>query len=239
MTRWWMREGVGLVEDQGRPAVPFHALHSSSDLPDAETWLEMPGTRWGQRHRELRGKVAVQLRPGRPARGVKLRREFLLAGRQQAAGRGLRLAQQELVRRGEGRGGAPVRAYGGRRRLRPLRAGRRTHLPVLGGLRCEPRPIRELVLGICRAAGIETEPREVPRALALAAGSAVERIWQIGARLGRITSEPPLTHFLAEQLGTAHWFDPRPARDDLGWSPTVSIDEGLRRLAEWYAVAAR
>ncbi|MEO6124738.1 MAG: NAD-dependent epimerase/dehydratase family protein [Ilumatobacteraceae bacterium] len=99
----------------------------------------------------------------------------------------------------------------------------------------EPRPIRELVLGICRAAGLDIEPREVPRAVALAAGSAVEQIWRLGDRLGRVTSEPPLTHFLAEQLGTAHWFDPRPARDDLGWSPTVSIDEGLRRLAEWYS----
>ncbi|MCU1388048.1 MAG: putative steroid dehydrogenase, partial [Ilumatobacteraceae bacterium] len=54
-------------------------------------------------------------------------------------------------------------------------------------------------------------------------------------RLRRATTEPPLTRFLAEQLGTAHWFDPRPARDDLGWEPTVSIDEGLRRLAAWYA----
>lgn len=53
MNRWWMRDGAGLVQDQGRPAVPFHALHSSSDLPGAESWLEVPGTRWGRRHREL------------------------------------------------------------------------------------------------------------------------------------------------------------------------------------------
>lgn len=57
MTRWWMRDGAGLVEDQGRPAVPFHALHSSSALPDAESWLEVPGTRWGQRHRELTSRA--------------------------------------------------------------------------------------------------------------------------------------------------------------------------------------
>jgi len=98
----------------------------------------------------------------------------------------------------------------------------------------EPRPIRELVLGICRAAGIDVVPHEVPRRVALATGSAVERVWRIAARLGRRTSEPPLTRFLAEQLGTAHWFDPRPARDDLDWVPTVSIDDGLERLAEWY-----
>lgn len=57
MTRWWMREGAGLVEDQGRPAVPFHALHSSSGVPDAESWLEVPGTRWGQRHRQLSARA--------------------------------------------------------------------------------------------------------------------------------------------------------------------------------------
>ncbi len=95
----------------------------------------------------------------------------------------------------------------------------------------EPRPIRELVLGICAAAGVDIEPREVPRRIALAAGSTIERLW----RIRRATTEPPLTRFLAEQLGTAHWFDPRPARDDLGWQPTVTIDQGLRELAAWYA----
>ena len=95
----------------------------------------------------------------------------------------------------------------------------------------EPRPIRELVLGICAAAGVDTRPREVPRRLALVAGSAVERVW----RLSRAQSEPPLTRFLAQQLGTAHWFDPRPAREDLDWRPTVTIDAGLAALAGWYA----
>jgi nucleoside-diphosphate-sugar epimerase len=95
----------------------------------------------------------------------------------------------------------------------------------------EPRTIRELIDGICAAAGIEAAPRSVPRRLAVTAGSAVERVWP----LLRGAEEPPLTRFLAEQLATAHWFDPRPARDDLGWTPTVSIDEGLRRLAAWYS----
>ncbi len=43
--------------------------------------------------------------------------------------------------------------------------------------------------------------------------------------------EPPMTRFLAEQLSTAHWFDQRRTRHDLGWSPTITIDEGLARLA--------
>jgi 2-alkyl-3-oxoalkanoate reductase len=95
----------------------------------------------------------------------------------------------------------------------------------------EPRPIRELIDGILRAAGVDVTPRQVPLRVATTAGSVVERIWP---RL-RPDDEPPLTRFLAEQLGTAHWFDPRPARLDLRWTPTVSIDEGLAALARWFA----
>ena len=101
----------------------------------------------------------------------------------------------------------------------------------------EPRPIRDLVLGICRAAGLDIEPRRVPLRVALIAGALVERVWAFRRTdpEGGTASEPPLTRFLAEQLGTAHWFDPRPARTDLGWSPPVTTDEGLRHLADWFA----
>jgi nucleoside-diphosphate-sugar epimerase len=95
----------------------------------------------------------------------------------------------------------------------------------------EPRPIRELIEGILRAAGVTAEPKVVPLRIALGAGSVVEKIW---AR-AKPDEEPPLTRFLAEQLGTAHWFDPRPARDNLGWHPTVTIDQGLAELATWFA----
>jgi 2-alkyl-3-oxoalkanoate reductase len=91
----------------------------------------------------------------------------------------------------------------------------------------EPRPIRELVAGICAAAGVPFAPRSVPLKAGMAIGAVVERVWPLLRR----DDEPPLTRFLAEQLGTAHWFDPRPARDDLGWVSQISIDEGLERLA--------
>lgn len=94
----------------------------------------------------------------------------------------------------------------------------------------EPRPIRELVEGICAAAGVPFAPRDVSLPVARRIGSVIDRVWP---RLGR-EDEPPLTRFLADQLGTAHWFDPRPARDDLAWMPHVSIDEGLRELADWF-----
>lgn len=98
----------------------------------------------------------------------------------------------------------------------------------------EPRTVSELIEGICVAAGVPFAPRHVPTKVALGVGSVVERVWP---RLR--DDEPPITRFLAEQLGTAHWFDPRPARDDLGWSPHVSLDQGFELLRQWFVANPR
>jgi nucleoside-diphosphate-sugar epimerase len=95
----------------------------------------------------------------------------------------------------------------------------------------EPRTIRELVDGICNAFDLSVRFRSVPIRLAAPVGGLIEQFW---ARTNR-TNDPPITRFLAEQLGTAHWFDPRPAANDLGYHPVVSIDEGLAKLAAWNA----
>jgi nucleoside-diphosphate-sugar epimerase len=95
----------------------------------------------------------------------------------------------------------------------------------------EPRLVGDLLAGICRAASVRPPRWSVPAGLARAAGSVVERVWAV--RPG--TDEPPMTRFLAEQLSTAHWFDQREIRAALEWTPAVSIDEGLRRLAASYA----
>jgi nucleoside-diphosphate-sugar epimerase len=42
-----------------------------------------------------------------------------------------------------------------------------------------------------------------------------------------------MTRFLARELSTSHWFDLSAARRDLGYEPSVSLDEGLRRLESW------
>ena len=94
----------------------------------------------------------------------------------------------------------------------------------------EPRPVADLLGGICRAAGVAVPSWSVPAGLARAAGGAVEAIWRL--RPGH--DEPPMTRFLAEQLSTSHWFDQRQTHHDLAWTPAVSLDEGLARLAEHY-----
>ena len=90
----------------------------------------------------------------------------------------------------------------------------------------EPRPVAEMLAGICAAAGVQAPRWSIPAGLARVAGGAVEAVWRI--RPGQ--DEPPMTRFLAEQLSTAHWFDQRRTRADLQWAPEVSIDEGLERL---------
>jgi nucleoside-diphosphate-sugar epimerase len=94
----------------------------------------------------------------------------------------------------------------------------------------EPRPVAELIAGMCAAAGVPAPRWSVPAGVARAAGSAIEAVWRV--RPG--ADEPPMTRFLAEQLSTAHWFDQRRTRADLRWAPTVSLDEGFRRLAASY-----
>jgi nucleoside-diphosphate-sugar epimerase len=95
----------------------------------------------------------------------------------------------------------------------------------------EPRPVAELLAGICAAAGVKVPSWRVPAGLARVAGTLIETAWRV--RPG--TDEPPMTRFLAEQLSTAHWFDQRRTRLDLDWRPAVTLDEGLARLAASYA----
>ena len=92
----------------------------------------------------------------------------------------------------------------------------------------EPRPVGDLLAGICLAAGAPPPRWSIPAWLGRSAGAVIERLWAMAPT----TDEPPMTRFLAEQLSTAHWFDQRETRAALAWAPAVSIDEGLRRLAE-------
>jgi len=92
-----------------------------------------------------------------------------------------------------------------------------------------PRTVNELMRRICQAAGVEFSPKHVPAVVARNIGSVVERIWPLIRK-----DEPPITRFVAEQLGTAHWFDQRPAQEDLHWKPEITLDEGFVRLAKWF-----
>ena len=48
-----------------------------------------------------------------------------------------------------------------------------------------------------------------------------------------ISSEPPMTRFVAKELATSHWFDISRAKTELGYRPRVSTEEGLKRVKDW------
>ncbi|HRY10051.1 MAG TPA: NAD-dependent epimerase/dehydratase family protein [Candidatus Nanopelagicales bacterium] len=95
----------------------------------------------------------------------------------------------------------------------------------------EPRTVEEMIARICEAAGERPPERSVPRAAAWMAGAVAETAWKVAGR----DDDPPMTRFLAGQLGTAHWFDLRETREVLQWRPAVSLDEGFARLAASFA----
>ncbi len=73
----------------------------------------------------------------------------------------------------------------------------------------------------------------VKKSVSLKAASRIGAVCELIYRFLRLTAEPPMTRFLAAQLGTSHWFDISAARRDLGYNPRVSTAEGMRRLGEW------
>ena len=77
-------------------------------------------------------------------------------------------------------------------------------------------------------AGVPPVTKSISYRAAYSAGAVLEGIWKLTGR----TDEPRMTRFLAAQLATSHYFNITAARRDLGYTPTVSIEEGLRRLRE-------
>ena len=108
--------------------------------------------------------------------------------------------------------------------------------PELGGrvfvvTNGQPRPVSEMLNRIVMAAGLDPPRIKVPYGAARIGGRVVEKIWDRRAT----DDEPPMTSFLAEQLGTAHWFDQRETREALQWEPAVSLAVGFQRLETWFA----
>jgi len=92
----------------------------------------------------------------------------------------------------------------------------------------QPVPLWDMVNRFLAIAQLPPVTRSVPRGLAVTLGGAME--WAY--KLFRIPGEPRMTRFLARELSTAHWYNLDAARRDLGYSPQIGIEEGMRRLAE-------
>ena len=93
----------------------------------------------------------------------------------------------------------------------------------------DPVPLWEMVNNILNAADLAPVRRSISRNTAWMIGAALE-IWY---RMFKISGEPRMTRFLADELSTAHWFNISAAKKDLGYKPKISIEEGLFRLRNW------
>ena len=91
----------------------------------------------------------------------------------------------------------------------------------------EPIALKALLDRILAAAGLPPVEKRVSPGTAVALGFLFEKAH---AWLGR-SGEPRMTRWLARELSTAHWFDLKAARRDLGYEPRVGIAEGMERLA--------
>jgi len=78
----------------------------------------------------------------------------------------------------------------------------------------------------------------VQQAISLPRAWQFGRVWESAYRLLRLGGEPPMTRFLAAQLGRSHWFNISAARRDFGYQPTVSTSEGMERLRAWLATTS-
>ncbi len=93
----------------------------------------------------------------------------------------------------------------------------------------EPIPLWDIINGILKAGGREPVTRTLPHGVVWTIGAVLEFIY----RTFRISGEPKMTRFVADELGTAHWFNINAVKQDIGYIPGVSIREGLQRLEAW------
>lgn len=96
---------------------------------------------------------------------------------------------------------------------------------------CQNEPVRlwTLVNLILTWAGFAPVKKSISLKAARAAASVMEGAY----RLFRIKEEPLLTRYVVDELGTSHWFDVSAATRDLGFTPAISMQEGLRHTEEW------
>lgn len=93
----------------------------------------------------------------------------------------------------------------------------------------EPIGLWEMVNAILATADLPPVERSISVPAARRIGALLEWVY----RTFRLPGEPQMTRFVAEELATSHWFDIRAAKEDLGYRPLVSTEEGLRRLRQW------
>lgn len=93
----------------------------------------------------------------------------------------------------------------------------------------EPIPIKSFINAMLKAGNLPPVTRKIPVGMAYLIGGLLEKIYT----QFKLSGEPMMTRFLAHQLSTPHWFDISAAKRELNYTPRVSLEEGMSRLAKW------
>ncbi|GAB2592459.1 3-beta hydroxysteroid dehydrogenase [Paractinoplanes abujensis] len=93
----------------------------------------------------------------------------------------------------------------------------------------DPRPAREFFVPLLATRGVDvSKAGSFPRALASPVATLLETV----AKARRSTTPPPITHWIVSFMGRDRVYDITRARTRLGYRPVITVEEGLRRLAE-------
>jgi nucleoside-diphosphate-sugar epimerase len=92
----------------------------------------------------------------------------------------------------------------------------------------EPEPVNlwNWINELLSLAGLPPVRKSMPSGAAYAIGGALEAIYAVL----HLSSEPPMTRFVAQQLSGSHSYQIGRAERDFGYKPLVTVEEGLRRL---------
>lgn len=92
----------------------------------------------------------------------------------------------------------------------------------------EPDPVNcsDWINTLLGLAGIPPVQKRISARTAYGIGAVCEAVFS----LLRLPGEPPMTRFLAEQLSSSHTYSIKNLQRDVGYTPVVSVEEGLRRL---------
>ena len=93
----------------------------------------------------------------------------------------------------------------------------------------DPRLLWGFINNILAAASLPPVDKKIPAPLAYCLGAVLEIVHSVF--LPR--KEPRMTRFLAREMSTSHWYDISAARRDFGYTPRISIEQGLERLANY------
>lgn len=84
-------------------------------------------------------------------------------------------------------------------------------------------------------AGLSVPTRRIPLSIAYALGATLEAIFKLGGK----KDEPPMTRFVAKQLGLDHYFSIEAARRDLQYQPQIDRVAILDSMRPWMEALAK